>query len=87
VDNKLNYGEKIKGAYVEEDASLTDLEVSLLDWITRRVLWRVAQSHYDLLGLLRVYIVKWKLLMRKVTLKEKAGGWESALDSEEEGEF
>ncbi len=72
---------------MEQDASLTDLEVSLPNWITRRVLWRMAQSHYDPLGLLSVYMVKWKLLMRKVTLKGKAGGWESALDSEEEGEF
>jgi hypothetical protein len=27
-------------------------------------------------------MVKWKLLMRKVTLKRKIGGWESALDQE-----
>jgi hypothetical protein len=72
---------------VEEDASLTDPEVSLPDRITRRVLWRVAQSQYDPLGLLSVYMVRWKLLMKKVTLKGKAGGWESVLDPEEEGEF
>jgi hypothetical protein len=47
----------------------------------------VAQSQYDPLGLLSVYIVKWKLLMRKVTLKGKEGGWESPLDKEEEEEF
>jgi hypothetical protein len=39
------------------------------------------------LGLLSVYMVKWKLLMRKVTLKGKEGGWETPLDQEEEGEF
>jgi hypothetical protein len=32
-------------------------------------------------------MVKWKLLMRKVTLKGKEGGWESPLDKEEEEEF
>jgi hypothetical protein len=32
-------------------------------------------------------MVKWKLLMRKVTLKGKGGGWESVLDQEEEEEF
>ncbi len=32
-------------------------------------------------------MVRWKLLMRRVTLKEKGGGWESALDNEEEDEF
>ncbi len=39
------------------------------------------------LGLLSVYMVRWKLLMRKVTLKGKGGGWESPLDKEEEDEF
>jgi hypothetical protein len=63
------------------------LESALPRVITRRVLWRVAQSQYDPLGLLSVYIVKWKLLMRKVTLKGKEGGWESLLDKEEEEEF
>jgi hypothetical protein len=53
----------------------------------RRILWRVAQSQYDLLGLLSVYMVRWKLLMRRVTLKGKVGGWESPLDKEEEDEF
>jgi hypothetical protein len=50
-------------------------------------MWRVAQSQYDPLELLSVYMVKWKLLMRKVTLNGKGGGWESALDREEEEEF
>jgi hypothetical protein len=87
VDIKLNYGEKVKGAYLEEDAPLTDPESALPQVITRRVLWRVAQSQYDPLGLLSVYMVKWKLLMRKVTLKGKEGGWETLLDKEEEEEF
>jgi hypothetical protein len=32
-------------------------------------------------------MVKWNLLMRKVTLKRKGGGWESTLDKEGEEEF
>jgi hypothetical protein len=87
VDINLNYGEKVKGAYLEEDALLTDPESALPRVITRRVLWRVAQSQYDPLGLLSVYMVKWKLLMRKATLKGKEGGWETPLDKEEEEEF
>ncbi len=31
VDIKLNYGEKIKGAYVEQDAPPTEPEISLPD--------------------------------------------------------
>ncbi len=47
----------------------------------------MAQSQYDPLGLLSVYMVKWKLLMRKVTIKGKEGNWETPLDKEEEEEF
>jgi hypothetical protein len=32
-------------------------------------------------------MVKWNLLMRKVTLKGMVGGWESTLDPEGESEF
>jgi hypothetical protein len=84
LDIKLNYGEKIKGAYLEDNAPLSNPESALPQVITRRILWRVAQSQYDPLGLLSVYMVRWKQLMRKVTLKGKGGGWESPLDKEEE---
>ncbi len=87
VDVKLNYGEKVKGAYLEEDAPSSNPESALPQVITCRILWRVAQSQYDPLGLLSVYMVRWKLLMRRVTLKGKGGGWESPLDKEEEDEF
>jgi hypothetical protein len=84
VDVVLNYGEKVKGANTEEDAPLADPASALPCLVTRKMLWRVAQGQYDPLGLLSVYMVKWKLLMRKVTLKGKSGEWESALDREEE---
>jgi hypothetical protein len=45
VDVKLNYGEKVKGDYTEEDAPQADLESALPSQVTRRILWRVAQSH------------------------------------------
>ncbi len=50
VDVKLNYSEKVKGAYLEKDATLSDPESALPQVITRRILWRVAQSQYDPLG-------------------------------------
>jgi hypothetical protein len=87
VDVKLNYGKKVKGANLEEDAPLSDPESALPKVITCRILWRVTQSQYDPLNLLSVYTVRWKLLMRRVMLKGKGGGWESALDKEEEDEF
>jgi hypothetical protein len=39
VDIKLNYGEKVKGAYLEEDAPLADPESALPQVITRREQW------------------------------------------------
>jgi hypothetical protein len=77
----------VKGAYTEKDAPLADPESTLPSCMPRRILWRVAQSQYDPLGLLSIYIVKCKLLMRKVMLKGKNGRWESTLDQEEEKEF
>jgi hypothetical protein len=87
VDVKLNYREKKKGAYMEAKAYLAEPEVNLHSRITRRVAWRVAQSQYDPLGLLSIYMVRWKLLRRQVTLNGKIAGWESTLDPEEEEEF
>jgi hypothetical protein len=51
------------------------------------MLRRVAQSQYDPQGLLRLDMVKWQLLMRRVSMKEKPASWERALDAEEEEEF
>jgi hypothetical protein len=87
VDIKLNYGEKVKGVYTEEDMPLTDPESTLPSHIMRRILWRVAQSLYHPLGLWSIYIVKWKLLMWKVMLKGKNRDLESILEYEQEAEF
>ncbi len=46
MDIKLIYGKKMKGAYLEEDAHLLNSESALPQVITRRILWRVAQSQY-----------------------------------------
>jgi hypothetical protein len=43
VDVKLNYGEKVKVAYLEEDAPITDPESVLPSLITRKILWRVGK--------------------------------------------
>jgi hypothetical protein len=55
--------------------------------ITRRLLWRLAQSQYDPLGLLSIYMVRWKLLMRRVSMEEKVMHLYSALNAEDETEF
>jgi hypothetical protein len=65
---EINYDKKKKGAYTKEDASLKCPKTSFLNKIMRRLQWRVAQSQYDLLGLLSACMITRKLLMKVVTL-------------------
>jgi hypothetical protein len=80
VDIKVNYGGKKKGAKIEEDADLGAIEESTPQLITRRIVWQVAQSQYDLLGLLSVYLIKLKLLMRDLSLESgQVAAWDEAI--------
>jgi hypothetical protein len=51
-------------------------EKAQLEIITKRELWRVAQRQYDPLGLLCVFTIRFKLLMRSMV--EEASGKVSA---------
>jgi hypothetical protein len=44
VGVKLNYGEKVKGVYLEEDAPLTDPESALPSQVTQDIVEGVAES-------------------------------------------
>ena len=65
IDVKVNFSEKQRGARTAPEA---DLEEEMEDFapevINKRVLWRVAQGQYDPLGLLCVFTIQFKLLMR-----------------------
>jgi hypothetical protein len=74
VDVKLNYGEKIKGAYAEEDADLEHLKANLLQKVTRRVLWRIGQSQYDPPRASGACLIKWKVLMQQMILEAGTKG-------------
>jgi hypothetical protein len=53
MDVKVNFSGKQKGVRVDPDADLEeDVDVFTPDHIKKRMLWRVAQGRYDLLGLL-----------------------------------
>jgi hypothetical protein len=56
VDVKLNYGEKVKGAYIEEDALLTNPESTLLSQVTRRILCQPSPAHVSLQRDIRAFI-------------------------------
>jgi hypothetical protein len=48
---------------------------------------RVAKSHYDPLGLLSMYMTKWKLLTRRVTMSATSRNCEDPLGDKEVEEF
>jgi hypothetical protein len=68
----MGYGEKKKVANIEDSEDPSCLEANLSNLITRRILRRVAQSQYEPQGLLRLDMVKWQLLMRRVSMKERS---------------
>jgi hypothetical protein len=53
-------------------------ESSLQEAVTKRELWRVAQGQYDPLGLLCVFTVRFKILMRNIVGEgpPKVSGWD-----------
>jgi hypothetical protein len=65
VDVKLNLGAKRVGLHLKENIELSEEpEKALPEAITKRELWRVAQGQYDPLGLLCVFTIRFKILMR-----------------------
>jgi hypothetical protein len=62
VDVKLNLGAKRAGLHLMDNVELNnEPEKALPEVITKRELWRVAQSQYDLLGLLCVFTILFKV--------------------------
>ncbi len=76
VDVKLNLGARKAGLHLQENVELEEEpERALLDIITKRELWRVAQGQYDPLGLLCGYTVRFKVLMRSLAEEPLAEWW------------
>ena len=77
IDVKVNFGVKKKGAHTDPYADLEDDPVDFVpEVVTKRMLWRVAQAQYDPLGLLSVYTIKFKLLMRDLCSEELKIQWD-----------
>jgi hypothetical protein len=55
MEVKMNFSSKQKGAHVDPDADLEEVDSFTLDKITKRMLWQVAWGQYDPLGLLSAY--------------------------------
>jgi hypothetical protein len=86
---KVNFSGKQKGVRVDPDAYLEEeVGTFTLDHITKRMLWRVAQGHYDPLGLLLPYTIRLKLLIRGMTQESgKVTGWDEEVPAAVTNDF
>ena len=64
VETHVNTSSKRKGVRSEPDISLQDLQEKFPEILTKRVIWRIVLGQYDLLGLISVFTIRLKLVMR-----------------------
>ena len=79
VDVKVNFSRKRGGVHTAPNVDLDEYlaDKDLQQTVTKRVVWCIAQSQYDLLGLLAPYTVKLKMVMREFCSEE--GGREKGV--------
>ena len=88
IDAKLNFTEKKKGLRKEPDLDLSNLEERIPTQITKRMVWRVVMSQFDLLGLASVFMVRLKLTMRELSKENTAGlKWDDPIPDDEKVKF
>lgn len=87
VDVHVNFSQKCKGVRKERNVDLNyciGADVKL----TKRLVWRVVLSQFDLLGLLSVFLVKFKLILRKLSAEgEEKLGWDQPIPESVAEEF
>ena len=79
VDVKVNFSGKRGGVHTAPDVDLDEnlADKDLQQTVTKRLVWRIAQSQYDPLGLLAPYTVKLKAVLGNYVPKkgqQKGGG-------------
>ncbi len=70
VDIKVNVSQKKKGVRVEPNIDLEQVRKMLPQQITKRIVWRIVLGQYDLLGLVCVFMIRLKLVMRDLSTEE-----------------
>ena len=80
MDVKVNFSGKRGGVHTAPNVDLDEYLAcqDLQQTVTKRVVWCIAQSQYDPLGLLAPYTVKLKAVMRELCSEEGAEkrGWD-----------
>jgi hypothetical protein len=90
VGVKLNLGAKRAGLHLMENIELSEgPEKALLEVITKRELWRLAQGQYDPLGLLCAFTICFKIMMRSIVgeTSQKVTGWDDPVPASTNKEF
>ena len=88
IEIKVNYSGKRKGANIKPDEDLEEIEATFPEVITKRILWRVSMGQYDLLGLVSVFLIRLKLLMRNVSQEDgQVAAWDDPVPPEVQDAF
>lgn len=67
VDVKVNLSGKKKGLRELPDLVLDEVEKTMPDTVTKRLVWRIVLGQYDLLGLTSAFMIRLKLIMRDLS--------------------
>jgi hypothetical protein len=88
IEVRVNYSGKRKGANIEPDEDLEEIEATMPRVITKRILWRVSMGQYDLLGLVSVFLIRLKLLMRSICQEDgQVADWDDPVHPEVHDSF
>jgi len=80
IDVKVNTTCKRKGVRKEADLDLAEVPLLLPETVTKRMVWRIVLGQYDLLGLVSVFTIQLKLIMRELSGEVgKAMGWDQPI--------
>ena len=84
---RLNLSEKQRGIHVKSDLDLKLVNTQFPPSVTKREVWRVAQSIYDPLGLILPYSMKMRALLRQIALADPGIGWDKPVGTQRRDEL
>ena len=88
VDVKVNVSAKKKGLRVEPDLELGEIVQLLPVVITKRTVWRIVLGQYDILGLVCVFLIRLKLIMRELSSEDgRKIEWDEPVPAETREKF
>ena len=88
VGTNVNVSAKKKGIKEFPDIEIEEIVEKFPEVITRRIIWRVVLGQYDILGLISVFTIKLKLIMKKLIKHEdEKVKWDEPVAKEIRDEF